>query len=310
MTTATHAHGSVRFHLPPERIALRPARRAMRRGCWSCGPARPFDDRGVRDLPDLLRPGDALVVNDTGDPGAADRPAHRPRHRAADRGDPAPSGSTARAGAPSCGRRSGSRRRRRALRRGGQGLLPRPARRHGRGKGEGGEVTLPSRSTGRCSTRRSTSAATCRCRPISRRGARPTTQDRADYQTMFAHDEGSVAAPTAGLHFTDELLARLAGARHRPAQGDAACRRRARSCRSRPTTRRSTGCMPKRRASARRRREALNAARRAGGRIVAVGSTVAAAARERRGRDGIDPAVRRRDRRCSSRPAIASARST
>jgi S-adenosylmethionine:tRNA ribosyltransferase-isomerase len=34
-------------------------------------------------------------------------------------------------------------------------------------------------------------------------------QDRADYQTLFAREEGSVAAPTAGLHFTDPLLERL-----------------------------------------------------------------------------------------------------
>ena len=37
----------------------------------------------------------------------------------------------------------------------------------------------------------------------------PDDQDRADYQTLFADPEGSVAAPTAGLHFTDALLARL-----------------------------------------------------------------------------------------------------
>ena len=34
-------------------------------------------------------------------------------------------------------------------------------------------------------------------------------RDRADYQTRFARQEGAVAAPTAGLHFTDELVARL-----------------------------------------------------------------------------------------------------
>jgi S-adenosylmethionine:tRNA ribosyltransferase-isomerase len=33
--------------------------------------------------------------------------------------------------------------------------------------------------------------------------------DTTDYQTMFARDEGSVAAPTAGLHFTEELVAAL-----------------------------------------------------------------------------------------------------
>jgi S-adenosylmethionine:tRNA ribosyltransferase-isomerase len=35
-------------------------------------------------------------------------------------------------------------------------------------------------------------------------------EDRARYQTIFAEERGSVAAPTAGLHFTEEMIGRLA----------------------------------------------------------------------------------------------------
>src|SRR5713101_3173878 len=39
------------------------------------------------------------------------------------------------------------------------------------------------------------------------RGGVADAQDRADYQTLFAKYDGSVAAPTAGLHFTPGLMA-------------------------------------------------------------------------------------------------------
>src|SRR3954452_20415715 len=55
------------FDLPPERIALRPIspRDAARLLVVRPGATAELEDRGMRDLPDLLQPGDALVVNDT-----------------------------------------------------------------------------------------------------------------------------------------------------------------------------------------------------------------------------------------------------
>ena len=51
-------------------------------------------------------------------------------------------------------------------------------------------------------------------------------RDLSDYQTMFASEEGAVAAPTAGLHFTPALEAALKERGIEIAAADAACRGR------------------------------------------------------------------------------------
>ena len=53
------------FDLPEERIALRPARPRDAARLLVVKPGEGLDDRHVRDLPDLLAPGDVLVLNDT-----------------------------------------------------------------------------------------------------------------------------------------------------------------------------------------------------------------------------------------------------
>ena len=111
-------------------------------------------------------------------------------------------------------------------------------------------------------------------------------RDRADYQTVYAREDGSVAAPTAGLHFTPELLQRLKVANvglafvtlHVGAgtflsvktESLAEHRMHAEYGEVAPAT-----------------AEALNAARAAGGRIICVGTTSLRLIESATGEDGV-----------------------
>jgi S-adenosylmethionine:tRNA ribosyltransferase-isomerase len=77
-------------------------------------------------------------------------------------------------------------------------------------KGEGGEVTLAFAFHGPVLDQAIAERGDMPLPPYIASRRKPDEQDRTDYQTLFAHDEGSVAAPTAGLHFTHELMAKLA----------------------------------------------------------------------------------------------------
>jgi S-adenosylmethionine:tRNA ribosyltransferase-isomerase len=198
------------FDLPPERIALRPARPrdAARLLVVRAGGA--LEDRTVRDLPDLLQPGDQLVVNDT-------RVIPASLH-----GRRIGRGPETRIEANLVKRLDGSR----------WSAFVKPAKRLAEGdtirfgdegkvcflgqldatveqKADGGEVTLAFAFHGPVLDQAIAERGDMPLPPYiaSRRAA--DEQDRADYQTLFAHEEGSVAAPTAGLHFTGDLVARL-----------------------------------------------------------------------------------------------------
>ncbi len=75
-------------------------------------------------------------------------------------------------------------------------------------KGEAGEVTLRFDRAGEDLLAALERFGRMPLPPYIRKGE-ADERDRADYQTVFATQAGAVAAPTAGLHFTPELLAEL-----------------------------------------------------------------------------------------------------
>jgi S-adenosylmethionine:tRNA ribosyltransferase-isomerase len=201
------------FELPPERIALRPVtpRDAARLLVVRPGRFPQFEDRGVRDLPELLRPGDALVVNDSKVVPA------RLNGRRIGRGATGPQ-----IEATLHQRLDGARWR--AFVKPAKRLAPGDVVRFGdegrvcflgqldatvEEKHESGEVTLAFAFHGPVLDQAVEERGTMPLPPYIAARRPPDDRDRTDYQTIFAREDGSVAAPTAGLHFTAALLSRL-----------------------------------------------------------------------------------------------------
>jgi S-adenosylmethionine:tRNA ribosyltransferase-isomerase len=188
------------FHLPPERIALRPARPRDAARMLVVGGAGPFEDRSVRDLPGLLRQGDVLVFNDT---------RVIPAQLEGRRGE-------ARIGATLHKRIDLRRwqafvRNAKRLRAGDTINFAGGVQAVAEARGEDGSWTLA--FLGEDPVEVLLERAGQMPLPPYIAGKRPTdAQDRSDYQTMFAAQDGAVAAPTAALHFTPELMAALAAA--------------------------------------------------------------------------------------------------
>jgi S-adenosylmethionine:tRNA ribosyltransferase-isomerase len=190
------------FDLPEDRIALRPARpRDAARLLVVYADGR-LEHRQVRDLPDYLRRGDALIVNDT-----RVIPARLHGRRLREGGDAKVEILLHRCLAP-----------------GRYAALARPAKKLAPGdtlaftgglsatvtaRGEAGEVEVLFPVTGAALDAAIAAAGEMPLPPYIAGKRKPDARDADDYQTLFARESGSVAAPTAGLHFTPQMFDQL-----------------------------------------------------------------------------------------------------
>ncbi|MBL8545285.1 MAG: tRNA preQ1(34) S-adenosylmethionine ribosyltransferase-isomerase QueA [Hyphomonadaceae bacterium] len=194
------------FELPEELIALRPARPRDSARLLHVSSAGEIEDRIVRDAPDLLRAGDVLVFNDTRVILAALK-AVRPSRDAASPAVNVSLNLIERVG-PEVWR---------ALAKPGKRLSVADRLLFDDGlaavieaKGEEGEFTLRFDRAGPALDEAIAKIGAPPLPPYIAGKRAPDAQDRADYQTIYAAEDGAVAAPTAGLHFTESLMKRLA----------------------------------------------------------------------------------------------------
>ncbi|MCB8873711.1 tRNA preQ1(34) S-adenosylmethionine ribosyltransferase-isomerase QueA [Acidisoma silvae] len=186
------------FDLPPGAIAHHPVkpRDAAKLLHVTAGT---LGDHIVRDLPSLLQPGDILVANNTR-VIPAQLSAKRGEARIGITLDRPLADGTWQALARNAKRlRDGDR-----LDFDGTDLTATVAERRA-----DGSVALRFDREGAAFSAALEQAGALALPPYIERPTGPTAEDSADYQTVFAQPDGAVAAPTAGLHFTPDLLAAL-----------------------------------------------------------------------------------------------------
>jgi len=194
------------FHLPEENIALRPARPRDAARLLHVTRDGGLADKGVLDLPDLLQPGDVMVFNDTKVIPAA-LEGLRPARAHGGGGDVTLEVNLHKRVAADAWRafiRPAKRIREGDEVRFGEALSARVET-----KSEGGDTVLVFNQSGAALDEAIAATGVPPLPPYIARKREVDEQDIEDYQTLFAREEGSVAAPTAGLHFTERLLAAL-----------------------------------------------------------------------------------------------------
>ena len=192
------------FQLPEDLIALRPAvpRDSARMLVIKADGSR--EHAHVRDLPRFLTATDVLVTNDTKVIAA------RLRGRRIGRGESEPRIEVLLHRRRGGGSFHAFARPARKLLVGDRLLLGSTLMARVTVRGEGGGVEIEFEAQGAALDEAIAQQGEVPLPPYIAAKRKLESQDTADYQTMFATRDGSVAAPTAGLHFTPELMARLA----------------------------------------------------------------------------------------------------